>query len=77
MGNLTANQRLALTLVAQTGGKDLFTAPTLLKAGITKQSLFTSLTSLRKTEIVDKEGDVYFIPDRGLELWLSGRRPEV
>ena len=74
VGGLTANQRLALRLVSRNEGKELFAAPTLLQAGITKQSLYTSLTSLRKNEIVDRENEQYFIPDRGLELWLRRDR---
>lgn len=71
LSRLTNNQRLALRQVVKHSGRELFTADNLKNAELTKQSLYSSLTSLNNSEVVDREDDVYFIPDRGFELWLT------
>ena len=36
-----------------------------------KQTLQSSVESLFKNELVDKNSDRYFIPDRVFELWIE------
>ncbi len=37
--------------------------------GISKGTMQSALKQLYKRELVDKEDDIWFIPDRGLEIW--------
>lgn len=39
--------------------------------GITKQSLQSAINTLLKKEIIDKESDKYFVPERTFELWIK------
>ena len=39
---------------------------------IKKQTLQSSIDTLLKKELIDKEDDRYFIPDRTFELWIEG-----
>jgi len=39
--------------------------------GVSKQSLQSAINTLLKKEIIDKENDKYFVPERTFELWIK------
>lgn len=49
--------------------KNLHTKDILNEYGISKGSLQSALKQLFQREIIDKENDIWFIPDRAFELW--------
>ena len=65
------NQKIALKIVGiyKSG---VFTTSILTQYNIKKQTLQSSIDSLLKKELIDKEDDRYFIPDRTFELWVEG-----
>ena len=65
------NQKLALKIVGiyKSG---VFASSILTQYNIKKQTLQSSIDTLLKKELVDKEDDRYFIPDRTFELWVEG-----
>jgi len=65
---LSNNQKIALKIIGKYK-KGVFTTPILTEYNIKKQTLQSALEALLAKELVDKEGDSYFIPDRTLELW--------
>jgi AAA+ ATPase superfamily predicted ATPase len=67
---LNNNQKLALKIIGRYE-KGFFSQVVLNEFNIKKQTLKSSINSLLKKELIDKEDDVYFIPDRALELWVK------
>ena len=61
-------QKKAFKLLAN-NNKNYFYKEVLDKYGISKGTANSSFKQLFKREIIDKENDVWFIPDRALELW--------
>lgn len=49
--------------------KDLYKKEVLDEYKISKQSLLSSLNALFKDEIIDRNNENWFVPDRTLELW--------
>ncbi len=64
------NQKSALKIVGKYKS-GFFTQSVLNEYRIKKQTLQSSVDTLFKRELIDKEGDLYFIPDRTLELWVE------
>ena len=48
-----------------------FILETLKEFNIKKQTLQSSIEALFKSELIDKNDDRYFIPDRTFELWVE------
>ncbi len=67
---LTNSQKLALKLIAK-HRSGLFSAALLAQHHIKKQTLQSAIDALLKRELIDKEREGYFIPDRTLELWAE------
>ena len=67
---LNTNQRIAMKAVVNAGHK-LYSEAVLQQFGITKSALQSAIRQLFARELIDKENDRYFIPDRSLELWLA------
>ncbi len=68
--SLSNNQKTALKIVGKY--KNGFFATNILNEfNIKKQSLQSSINTLFKKELIDKEADKYFIPDRTFELWIN------
>ena len=67
---LNNNQKTALKVVANYGN-GFYAKEVLSEFNINKQSLQSAISSLFDKELVDKSGEIYFIPDRTFELWVS------
>jgi len=67
---LNNNQKQALKIVGKYK-KSFFAAPILNEYNIKKQTLQSSVDSLFKKELIDKNDSIYFIPDRVFELWIG------
>lgn len=67
---LNNNQKKALKIVGKYK-KNFFSGSVLNEYNIKKQTLQSSVEALFKKELIDKEDDRYFIPDRTLELWVE------
>lgn len=67
---LSNNQRIALKVVGMYK-KGFFANNILQTYNIKKQTLQSSIEALFTKEIIDKENDRYFIPDRAFELWIE------
>lgn len=65
------NQKTALKIVGIYKSK-VFSSSILTQYNIKKQTLQSSIDTLLKKELIDKEDDSYFIPDRTFELWVEG-----
>lgn len=61
-------QRKAFKIISK-NKTNIFTAEVLKNYNISKSSLNSALNQLFKKEIIDKREDLWFIPDRTLELW--------
>lgn len=70
--SLNNNQKIALKLVAKYK-KGFFTTEVLTTHNIKKQTLQSAINALFSKELIDKEGEFYFIPDRTLEIWAQER----
>lgn len=64
------NQKTALKIVGKYK-KAVFVASVLSEYNIKKQTLQSSIDALLKKELVDREDERYFIPDRTFELWVE------
>ena len=64
------NQKTALKIVG-IYKKGFFANSILREYNIKKQTLQSSIDALFTKELIDKEDDMYFIPDRSLELWVE------
>lgn len=64
------NQKIALKIVG-IYKKGFFANSVLQKYNIKKQTLQSSVDALFTKEIIDKEEEQYFIPDRSFELWVE------
>lgn len=64
------NQKLALKIAGKYKS-GVFNSSILSQYNIKKQTLQSSIDALFKKELIDKEDDRYFIPDRTLELWVE------
>ena len=64
-------QKKAFKAIAR-GKRNVYSKDTLDSFDISKPTMKGSLEQLFKREIIDKEDDVWFIPDRALELWGRG-----
>jgi hypothetical protein len=67
-GIFSTNQKKAFKLLA-IYKKKLFSKNILQKENISRTSMQSSLNQLFKKEFIDKEDEIYFIPDRTFELW--------
>lgn len=64
------NQKTALKIVAKYKS-GVFASAILREFNIKKQTLQSSIDTLLKKELIDKEDERYFIPDRTFELWAE------
>lgn len=64
------NQKIALKIVGKYK-KGFFANSILQEYNIKKQTLQSSIDALFSKELIDKEDDRYFIPDRAFELWVE------
>ncbi|QOG12608.1 AAA family ATPase [Arcobacter sp. FWKO B] len=64
------NQKIALKIVG-IYKKGFFANTILQEYNIKKQTLQSSVDALFAKELIDKEDDRYFIPDRAFELWVE------
>ena len=64
------NQKIALKIIGKYKS-GIFSQSVLKEFNIKKQTLQSSVESLFKNELVDKNSDRYFIPDRVFELWIE------
>jgi len=64
------NQKSALKIVGKYKS-GFFAQSVLNEYRIKKQTLQSSVDTLCKRELIDKDGEAYFIPDRTLELWVE------
>lgn len=64
------NQKTALKIIGKYKSK-IFTQAILEEFNIKKQTLQSSVEALFKSELIDKNDDRYFIPDRVFELWVE------
>ncbi|MDD3467680.1 MAG: ATP-binding protein [Campylobacterales bacterium] len=64
------NQKLALKIVGKYKS-GVFNSSILSQYNIKKQTLQSSIDALFKKELIDKDDDKYFIPDRTFELWVE------
>lgn len=67
---LNNNQKIALKIVGKYKNS-FFVNDILNQYNIKKQTLQSSIKTLFNKELIDKESDKYFIPDRTLELWVE------
>lgn len=67
---LNNNQKIALKIIGKYKN-GFFTQNVLNEFNIKKQTLQSALDALFKRELIDKDDDNYFIPDRTLELWVE------
>jgi len=68
--SMNNNQKIALKVIGRYKN-GFFTQSVLQEFNIKKQTLQSALDALFKRELIDKDGDLYFIPDRTLELWVE------
>jgi len=68
--SMNNNQKIALKVIGRYKN-GFFTQSVLQEFNIKKQTLQSALDALFKRELIDKDGDYYFIPDRTLELWVE------
>ena len=64
------NQKIALKIVGKYKS-GIFSQSVLKEFNIKKQTLQSSVEALFKSELIDKNDDRYFIPDRTFELWVE------
>jgi hypothetical protein len=64
------NQKTALKIVG-IYKKGFFASSILQEHNIKKQTLQSSIDALFSKELIDKEAERYFIPDRSFELWVE------
>ncbi|MFA6760092.1 MAG: ATP-binding protein [Sulfuricurvum sp.] len=69
---LSNNQKIALKVLGKYKS-GIFTQSVLDEFNIKKQTLQSSVDALFRSELIDKNADRYFIPDRVLELWVERR----
>lgn len=66
--SLSSSQKIALKVISRYPSgfyiKEVFD-----EYGISKQSLQSAVNTLFKKELIDKDSEKYFIPDRSFELW--------
>ncbi|QDF29756.1 AAA family ATPase [Halarcobacter anaerophilus] len=67
---LNNNQKTALKIVGHYKS-GFFNTEILKQYNIKKQTLQSSINTLFNKELIDKNEDKYFIPDRTLELWVE------
>lgn len=67
---LNNNQKTAIKIVGKYK-KGFFSSAVLQEYNIKKQTLQSSIDALFTKELIDKEDEKYFIPDRSLELWIE------
>lgn len=67
---LNNNQKLALKIIGRYNRR-VFTQEVLSQYNIKKQTLKSSINSLLKKELIDRENEAYFLPDRTFELWVQ------
>ena len=64
-------QKTALKTVVKNNGQLLLSKEVLSSQNISKSSLSSALNLLYEKEIIDKNGDIYYINDKLFELWLK------
>ena len=70
LDSLPSSQKNALKIIAKYPNS-FYIQEVFDEYGISKQSLQSAVNTLFKKEIIDKEGDKYFIPERTFELWVK------
>ncbi len=68
LDTFTINQKKALKLILKYKN-GLFSKAVLDEQSLSKNVMQSSINSLIEREILDKNDDIYFIPDRAFELW--------
>lgn len=66
---LSLNQKKALKILSKERGKNMFAAETLYAYRTKKENVSAALRQLFTRELVDRDEDRWFIPDRAFELW--------
>lgn len=64
----STNQKKAFKLLSKYK-KEMFSNQVLREENISRASMQSSLKQLYDKEFIDKENDIWFIPDRSFELW--------
>ncbi len=67
---LSHNQKTALKIVGKYK-RAIYTAPVLQEYHIKKQTLQSAIAALLNKELIDRDDDHFFLPDRTLELWVE------
>jgi len=68
LDTFTINQKKAFKIILK-HDKNLFSNDVLKEQSLSKNIMQSALNSLFEREIIDKEENVWFLPDRTLELW--------
>lgn len=71
---LSQSQKTALKIVGKQK-RAVYNASILQEHHIKKQTLQSAIDALLGKEILDRDGDRYFLPDRTLELWVERLSP--
>ncbi len=66
--SFSINQKKAFKILSKYK-KNLYTKELLYEYNITKDAMQSALRALFKRELVDKEDELWFIPDRAFEIW--------
>lgn len=66
---LSLTQKKAFKIVTTNPQESIYSLDTLKKYTIQKSSLGSALRQLYLREVIDKENEKWFVPDRTLELW--------
>lgn len=67
---LSHNQKAALKIIGK-HKKAVYSAPVLQEYHIKKQTLQSAIDALLGKELIDRDNDRFFLPDRTLELWVE------
>ena len=70
LDTLPASQKTALKVIGKYPS-GFYIQEVFDEYGISKQSLQSAINTLFKKEIIDKENDKYFVPERTFELWIK------
>lgn len=62
------NQKKSFKLLSKYG-KNFYSKEILEEQEITKTAMYSALKQLFEKEFIDKDGDIWFIPDRAFEIW--------
>ncbi|WP_200762485.1 AAA family ATPase [Nitrosophilus alvini] len=68
--NLTLNQKKAIKIVVETGGKNIYDEELLAKYEIKASSLQTAIKNLIQKDVIDKK-ETYYLQDPLFEYWIE------